>query len=181
MKLRPFAILSLLLLCATAWCWRGSYRDAQGLVLLLDKGRASGIISTRGVLRFAWTDLLLDDRRAWTIQTFTIPDDQAQVLEEMIVSAPNHSARWKSFSFARGESLGDVRTRHVSVSIPHWLAVALLAILPIRRLLLVWRQWRRQRNNQCLACGYDLRESKDRCPECGAAIKHQLRTLNSEL
>jgi hypothetical protein len=52
--------------------------------------------------------------------------------------------------------------------VPHWAVVALSAVLPI-----VWsvRRVRRRRRSEgplCRTCGYDLRATPDRCPECGA-------------
>lgn len=53
------------------------------------------------------------------------------------------------------------------VSVPHWwvmLLVATLAVLGLNR----WRVSRRRRKlGLCLVCGYDLRASVGRCPECG--------------
>jgi len=53
------------------------------------------------------------------------------------------------------------------ISVPYWSPVLLAALLPA----LWFYKWRhRPRPGRCLACGYDLRASSDRCPECGTPI-----------
>lgn len=55
-------------------------------------------------------------------------------------------------------------------AVPSWFAVVMLSVLPIARSL-VGRQWRRARPGVCIRCGYELRATPDRCPECGTVPK----------
>ena len=50
---------------------------------------------------------------------------------------------------------------------PYWLPVLLSAILPCVVFVQMLRQRRRKRTGLCPCCGYDLRASPGRCPECG--------------
>jgi hypothetical protein len=62
-----------------------------------------------------------------------------------------------------------------ALSVPHWFALLVCLLLPLA--VCGWRAARRQRLHRlrvagrCTRCGYDLRESRDRCPECGALAK----------
>ena len=58
----------------------------------------------------------------------------------------------------------------VLVSLPLWLAAVITGLLPAVRLRVFLRQRarsRRQKIGSCPRCGYDLRATPDRCPECG--------------
>jgi hypothetical protein len=51
-----------------------------------------------------------------------------------------------------------------------WLVVLLFAAIPSVRAVRFSQRWRRARRatGLCRQCGYDLRATPDRCPECGA-------------
>jgi hypothetical protein len=54
------------------------------------------------------------------------------------------------------------------VVVPHWMCVTVTAVPAAWWLVRRRRLWRRARENRCLSCGYDLRATPARCPECGA-------------
>jgi len=57
------------------------------------------------------------------------------------------------------------------IFVPHWMPAALFILPPLAWAALRLRRLAvrrlRMRQGQCLACGYDLRASTGRCPECG--------------
>ena len=53
-------------------------------------------------------------------------------------------------------------------AIPYWALVGFLGALSVS---LLWRVTRpRRAPGRCSVCGYDLRATPDRCPECGAPV-----------
>jgi hypothetical protein len=84
-----------------------------------------------------------------------------------------HSYYFKRFDVGRasGSNSGVIGpSGWTEITFPHWVGcvpvvLVFLAMLPSRL-----RRRSRRRRGLCLHCGYDLRASPERCPECGTAV-----------
>lgn len=56
------------------------------------------------------------------------------------------------------------------VTVPLWAIVSISAVLPVAWIARRVRSFHACRTGCCAVCGYDLRASKERCPECGTSI-----------
>jgi hypothetical protein len=63
------------------------------------------------------------------------------------------------------------RDRVVELIMPHWVLAAALALPPALWWGPRWlRRLARRRKGLCLRCGYDVRASTEKCPECGTPV-----------
>ena len=61
-----------------------------------------------------------------------------------------------------------------ALKLPLWIPTVVLAIGSISFVLIPrHRRRKRKKLGLCVNCGYDLRASKDRCPECGIGFSNQ--------
>jgi hypothetical protein len=84
---------------------------------------------------------------------------------------PPAAGLWNRLGFAAWEtgwssSFADSSDRVWAA--PAWLLVVTSAILPAAWALGAYRRRRRRQAGLCTNCGYDLRASGERCPECGS-------------
>ena len=149
--------LSLLLCVALVVLWARSLSVADSFVtdrwLVTSVGAAVRVKHHRRPAHFFGAD-----RRRWR-------SDPADALEQAFWPVPG---RRGSFSFAGFDyDTEPPPSRMVMVAVPHW-ALLLMAGLPLAAR--AWRRAKRRRlllRRHCLHCGYDLRATPGRCPECG--------------
>jgi hypothetical protein len=145
--------LSLVLAMATTIAWTTDY--GRHLHSLRYVGRDSKWeLDARGWgndLVFTWT---FTERGRW------INTDYYNARRNVFGFGANHLTQSAAPPGERAANIG-------VVILPLWLPLLVSAILP----LLWFRQWKHRRNRNrpglCAFCGYDLRASPDRCPECG--------------
>jgi hypothetical protein len=95
---------------------------------------------------------------------------------------PRQGCRWRFWEFGIVYSSSvehdNTLTTWRCLVFPHWFAALVTAILPAIVLVRWRRDRRRVAEGRCETCGYDLRATPDRCPECGTltpqVAKHDL-------
>ncbi len=169
MKRRLFNILvafSLLLFVVTVGLWLRSYWTTDHI--LLPKPGMYQRWSIQSYLgRLGCSTLKMDrpipDPSYWYTRNV---DDEDQY--DLIRGAGEF--KWTGFGNYR-QTIAGGKTLYYEqfYYVPYWFPVLLSAILPWIWIVKI-RNWRQHRRGMCRKCGYDLRASKDRCPECGASV-----------
>jgi hypothetical protein len=196
---RAFFGLILLLIISLLW-WR-SYRHTDIMAVFGSSGKIGGVMSLRGQLLIAFTNIDMGQNRAWTAQTQSTSVDDGNQLRTMLIEGISHTGSGGGGLFGGGttttiapanppavsQKWGFLVGRHSVnafelegkwasvIGLPHWVLLPFgiwpVATWCIRR----GRQLKRRRKGWCLNCGYDLRGIEGRCPECGAGLinEHQ--------
>jgi hypothetical protein len=175
-KFFAIALLSTLASLLLLILWISSYWWA--VAILFDdapKAEESGpahdsgsVISLSGSLTYmhnVWSDVHAGSRRDWHFAFTRRSDINAFILGDV----ENHRA----FHFdRRTDEIGSF----TFISCPHWALLIPASIIPGVRLLSFAQRRRRRITGACRNCGYDLRATPDRCPECGTEAKTQVST-----
>jgi hypothetical protein len=142
--------VSLLVCAGTLFAWamtakRGAYMAYSG------PHKVVGVCAAQGAV---WVTSQGDsDRDGWLFGTWSDNDS----VEDFFGKRPKH---WLPVRVLRNDN-------SVAVRLADWFVVAVsgcFAAWRIRR----WRFPKRYGAGCCAVCGYDLRATPDRCPECGA-------------
>jgi hypothetical protein len=153
------ALLSALLFAWACWAWVRSYQPRH-LALETSRGRLYLMFWEGGSRPLAV--------EFWPGSTFAARAHE--LFREVINPSPQGQAReWLGFGYAEGRtpSIPTIRI----VAIPMWFIAGLTGTVPVAWIVRGARQRRRARENRCVRCGYDLRASAGRCPECGTAVQ----------
>jgi hypothetical protein len=94
---------------------------------------------------------------------------------------PSSNSRWFPFPPVRFQHLVSYSLDIRYVAAAYWLLLPLTLVLPAVAVARHRRQRRchRETNNLCPTCGYDLRSTPYRCPECGTSAPPTNRPIQT--
>jgi hypothetical protein len=173
-----FSVVSLLLCVAACVLWARSFVWYER-VMWASPDKYRRVQSLNGRLVFELTTGY-PLKNASSLTSERVNDDQKDIDWAVGLADGWQSNKdvvdWKLGSFAYAASSARyfpaqrIATRVRMLVIPYWAVVAATAILPSTALLRMMRRMTRRRRGLCRNCGYDLRASSERCPECGAIV-----------
>lgn len=154
--------------------WGASYVRPDALLWLRGGHRSIAASSTKGTLSLLIIPARLtnDTEPAW--HHFTSEGFDFLPYRDLADEPPLSEHDWIAFRWRINAAwIGDANSARpvfVMVALPYWL-VSLPGLLGIFTMIRgALRRRSRRRRGLCLNCGYDLRATTDRCPECGTAV-----------
>jgi hypothetical protein len=186
--------LSALMLVASATFWVRSYRGQEVISRISFISKQGHVVEITylfepgaGGMRLGRHTWVLDERTLKTLKANGVGGWSWNVWPgaklyypimgvPMVLGRPDPSTiiltRWTidGFQFDRSQHRNKTafgNDTNLSVTMPFWFACLVFAALPIESAVRVRRWVVRKRRGFCTECGYDLRGSGDRCPECG--------------
>ena len=173
-----FNVIAAALLAGVIALWARSHRTCDALVWQRwhnDAGTYRGTFRTlssgRGVIGIDFTDLTT----AFPSSGSTAPEFEWTRTDASQFLLP-HETFWNRIGFGYvSSSQGTPGLNNSTVTtraywLPYWLVVLFASAAPLRALFMIGSRARRRRRGCCARCGYDVRFSEGRCPECGSPL-----------
>jgi hypothetical protein len=79
--------------------------------------------------------------------------------------------RWQGHKVSPWSPSATVKVDDLRIGSPYWFIAAVTAILPAYATLRHFGRRHLTKIGHCVKCGYDLRATPDRCPECGTPAR----------
>jgi hypothetical protein len=157
--------LSLLLCVAVVGLWVRSYWAKDAVWWSPEPDRSAIIaVSTQGSL--VWQHVQSPNRRGPLVRTAGFGHESGRPENWNIRPQWINAGWWELAGLAYGRSASPSYRAHL-LRLPWWFPCLMTALLPLARLTSHARRRSRGQGRVCPVCGYDLRATPGRCPECG--------------
>jgi hypothetical protein len=166
--LNLLVLLSLLLCVAACALWVRSYHWMDQLRWWLPRDTVLAVYSDHGRVYLAAARPLSHPKRGWEREARDVAGQPG--VWERDADASNYSVSLLGFGYANADGVEGIADFLRLVTVPHGSLCLALAALPAARLARALRHRRHSRAGLCLRCGYDLRATPGRCPECGEGV-----------
>ena len=157
--------------------WRGDTLDRRILGMNADEGPHASwffmhqwnIESACGELHFGMRSVEQDGYSEWYTPRFEVRDYRDPVPFDLYRARRIAGFHWSSGHVDHGD--WNATRRYLTVIIPDWAVFAMMCLLSTASFY-GWSHQRKQYSiGLCCKCGYDLRATPNRCPECGTIPK----------